>query len=58
MKQIVIDLDTRNEVRRMFKLNPSQMTHVLRYEYNSIIARKVRSHILNFREFHIVEKNN
>ena len=55
MKQIVIDQRTRSEVRMLFGLNTAQMTHVLRYEYHSIIARKVRSYIMNFCEFHIVQ---
>ena len=54
MKQIVIDAKTRSEVRMLFGLNSSQMTHVLRYELNSIRARKVRAYIMNFREFHFV----
>lgn len=54
MKQIVIDPKTRSEVRMLFGLNPAQMTHVLRYELNSIRARKARSYILNFREYHMV----
>ena len=56
MKQIVIDAKTRSEVRMLFGLNSSQMTHVLRYELNSIRARKVRAYILNFREFHIINE--
>ena len=58
MKQIVVDRKTRSEVQMLFGLNPAQMTHVLRYELNSIRARKVRSYILNFREYHIVSNNN
>lgn len=53
MKQIVIDPKTRSEVKMLFGLNASQMTHVLRYESHSIRARKVRSYILNFRDYHI-----
>lgn len=56
MKQIVIDRKTRQEVQKQFGLTSAQMTHVLRYELNSIKARKVRVHILNFREFHIINK--
>ena len=56
MKQIVIDQRTRSEVKMLFGLNASQMTHVLRYELNSIRARKVRAYILNFREFHIINE--
>ena len=56
MKQIVIDRNTRSEVQMLFGLNPAQMTHVLRYELNSIRARKVRSYILNFRDYHITNE--
>ena len=63
MKQIIIDRATRREVREKFKLLPVQMTHLLRFELthllrfelNSIRARKVRSYIMNYKEFHIVE---
>ena len=54
MKQIIIDRKTRQEVQKQFRLTPAQMTHVLRYELNSIRARRIRAHILNFREFHII----
>ena len=54
MKQIVIDQKTRSEVKMLFGLNASQMSHALRYESHSIRARKARSYILNFREFHMV----
>lgn len=54
MKQIVIDTKTRSEVREMFGLNADKMTHVLRFELNSIRARKARAYILNFRDFHFV----
>ncbi len=56
MMQIVVDRKTRSEVQMLFGLNPAQMTHVLRYELNSIRARKVRSYILNFRDFHIINE--
>ena len=58
MKQIIIDRATRREVREKFKLLPVQMTHLLRFELNSIRARKARSYIMNYKEFHIVENNN
>jgi hypothetical protein len=58
MKQIVIDRNTRSEVQMLFGLNSAQMTHVLRYELNSIRARKVRSYIMNFRDYHLVSNNN
>ena len=54
MKQIVIDTATRREVREKFGLSADKMSHALRFELNSIRARKARSYILNFREFHIV----
>ena len=54
MKQIIIDQKTRSEVKMLFGLNASQMSHVLRYESQSIRARKARSYILNFRDFHFV----
>ena len=54
MKQIIIDQKTRSEVKMLFGLNASQMSHVLRYESHSIRARKARSYILNFRDFHFV----
>lgn len=57
MKQIVIDTATRREVREKFGLSADKMTHVLRFELNSIRARKARSYILNFREFHIIKNN-
>ena len=56
MKQIVVDRKTRSEVQMLFGLNPAQMTHVLRYELNSIRARKVRSYILNFRDYLIFKQ--
>ena len=58
MKQIVIDPKTRSEVRMLFGLNSTQMTRILQYHSFSIRARKVRSYILNFREYHIVSNNN
>ena len=54
MKQIIIDTKTRSEVREMFGLSADKMSHVLRFELNSIRARKARSYILNFRDFHFV----
>ena len=54
MKQIVIDQKTRSEVKMLFGLNKSQMSHVLHFESNSIRARKARAYILNFRDFHFV----
>ena len=54
MKQIVIDQKTRSEVKMLFGLNKSQMSHVLHFKSNSIRARKARTYILNFREFHFV----
>ena len=54
MKQIVIDTTTRREVMMLFGLNAAQMTHLLRYELNSIRARRVRAYILNFRDYHVV----
>ena len=54
MKQIVIDPKTRSEVRMLFGLNSTQMTRTLHYQSYSIRARKVRSYILNFREYHMV----
>ena len=56
MKQIVIDQKTRSEVKMLFGLNTSQMSHVLHFESNSIRARKARSYILNFREYHIINE--
>ena len=53
MKQIVIDRNTRSEVQMLFGLTPAQMTNVLRYQLNSIRARRVRSYIMNFRDYHI-----
>ncbi len=53
MKQIVIDPKTRSEVRMLFGLNSTQMTRILQYHSFSIRARKVRSYILNFRDYHI-----
>ena len=58
MKQIIIDRATRREVREKFGINHDKMTHVLKFELNSIRARKVRSYIMNYKEFHIVENNN
>ena len=55
MKQIIIDSATRREVREKFGINHDKMTHLLRFELNSIRARKVRSYIMNYKEFHIVE---
>ena len=56
MKHIIIDSATRREVREMFGLSADKMSHALRFELNSIRARKARSYILNFREFHIIKK--
>ena len=56
MKQIVIDQKTRSEVKMLFGLNASQMSHVLHFESNSIRARRVRSYILNFRDYHITNE--
>ena len=56
MKQIIIDRATRREVREKFKLLPVQMTHLLRFELNSIRARKARSYIMNYKEFHIINE--
>ena len=53
MKQIVIDPKTRSEVRMLFGLNSTQMTRILQYHSFSIRARKVRSYILNYRDYHI-----
>ena len=53
MKQIVIDRNTRSEVQMLFGLTPAQMTNVLRYQLKSIRARRVRSYIMNFRDYHI-----
>ena len=58
MKQIIIDRATRREVKAKFKMTTDKMTHLLRFELNSIRARKVRSYIMNYKEFHIVENNN
>ena len=56
MKQIVIDQKTRSEVKMLFGLNTSQMSHVLHFESNSIRARKARSYIMNFRDYHIINE--
>lgn len=56
MKQIVIDQKTRSEVKMLFGLNASQMSHVLHFESNSIRARKARSYIMNFRDYHIINE--
>ena len=58
MKQIIIDTATRREVREKFEISADKMSHVLKYELNSIRARKARSYILNFREYHVVSNNN
>ncbi len=52
--EIVIDRDTRREICQRFKLSPSMMTHILRYENYGIVARRVRAYIVNQREYHIV----
>ena len=56
MKQIIIDRATRREVKAKFKMTTDKMTHVLKFELNSIRARKVRSYIMNYKEFHIVNE--
>ena len=56
MKQIIIDTNTRREVREKFGISADKMSHVLKYELNSIRARKARSYILNFREFHVINE--
>ena len=58
MKQIVIDPKTRSEVRMLFGLNSTQMTRILQYHSFSIRARKVRSYILNYRDYHIISNDN
>ena len=56
MKQIIIDTNTRREVREKFGISADKMSHVLKYELNSIRARKARSYILNFREYHVINE--
>ena len=54
MKQIVIDKTTRDVVRKKFGISNSMMSRILKYQNTGILSRKVRSHIFNFREYHIV----
>lgn len=53
--RIVIDHATRDEVRNRFGINNSDMTRILKYEYNNIVARRARAYILNFKSFHLID---
>jgi hypothetical protein len=54
MKQIIIDKITRDEVRKQFGIDNPLMSRILKYQNTGILSRKVRAHIFNFRDFHIV----
>ena len=54
MKQIIIDKNTRDEVRNKFGIDNPLMSRILKYQNTGILSRKVRAYIFNFREYHIV----
>lgn len=52
--KLIIDHATREKIRDQFGINNSDMTRVLSFQYNNIVARRARAAILNREEWHCV----